>query len=61
MKRDHNIDVPVGRCWRAKKVALKAIYGSHSEQYRHAKKYCEAILRSNPNSSAYMKIEGSCF
>jgi hypothetical protein len=61
VKRDHNIDVPVGRCWREKKVALKAIYGSHSEQYRHATKYCEAILRSNPNSSAYVKIEGSCF
>jgi hypothetical protein len=58
---DHNIDVPVGRCWRATKVALKAIYGSRSEQYRHAMKYCEAILRSNPNSSAYVKIEGSCF
>ncbi|XP_062170398.1 uncharacterized protein LOC133876128 [Alnus glutinosa] len=61
VKRDHNIDVPVGRCWREKKVALKAIYGSHSEQYRHARKYCEAILRSNPNSSAYVKIERSCF
>jgi len=36
---DHNIDVPVGRCWRATKVALKAIYGSRSEQYRHAMKF----------------------
>jgi len=50
VKMDHNIDVPVGRCWRAKKVALKAIYGSHSEQYRHARKYC-----------AYVKIRESCF
>jgi hypothetical protein len=61
VKMDHNIDVPVGKCWRAKNVALKAIYGSHSEQYRYARKYCEAILRSNLNSSAYVKIEGSCY
>jgi hypothetical protein len=54
VKRDHNIDVPLGRCWRAKKMALKTIFGAHSEQYQHSRKYCEAILRSNPNGIAYL-------
>jgi hypothetical protein len=42
-------------------MALKAIFGSHSKQYCHARKYCEAIVRSNLNSSAYVQIEGPCF
>jgi hypothetical protein len=33
VKRDHNVDVPLGRCWPAKKMALKAVFGAHSEQY----------------------------
>jgi hypothetical protein len=61
VKSDHNIDVPLGRCWRAKKIALKKIFGSYTEQYRRARDYCEAILRSNPHSSAYVKMDGPCF
>lgn len=61
VKRDHNIDIPLGRCWRAKKAALKAIFGGHSEQYRHARSYCEAIMKWNPRSSAFVQQEGPCF
>lgn len=42
-------------------MALKAIFGSHLGQYRHVRKYCEAILRSSPNSCAYVQMERSCF
>jgi len=42
-------------------MALKAIFGSHTEQYHCARDYCEAILMSNPRSSAYMQMEGPCF
>jgi hypothetical protein len=42
-------------------MALKVIFGSHTEQYHRARDYCEAILRSNPRSSAYVQMEGPCF
>jgi hypothetical protein len=61
VKIDHNIDFSLGQCWRVKKMALKAIFDSHSEQYLHAMKYCEAILRSNSNSSTYVQMERHCF
>jgi len=61
VNKDHNVDVPIGRCWKAKKMALKAVFGAHSEQYQHSRKYCEVILRSNLNSSAYVKVDASCF
>jgi hypothetical protein len=32
-------------------MALKAIFGSHTKQYRHARDYCEDILSSNPCSN----------
>jgi hypothetical protein len=30
VKRDHNIDVPLGQCWKAKKMTSKAIFSSYS-------------------------------
>jgi hypothetical protein len=61
VKRDLNIDVPVDRCYRAKKEALRLIFGSHSSQYRLTRRYALAILSTNPGSSAYVCRDGAFF
>jgi hypothetical protein len=61
VKRDLNIDVPVDRCYRAKKEALRLIFGSHSSQYRLTRQYALAILSTNPGSSAYVCRDGAFF
>jgi hypothetical protein len=45
----------------SKKLALKAIFGSYTEQYCRARDYCETILKLNHRSSTYAQIDGPCF
>jgi hypothetical protein len=54
VKRDHNKVFPLGQCRGAKKMALRAIFGSHSYQYRHARRYGEALMKWNPRSNAFV-------
>jgi hypothetical protein len=61
VKRDHNIYVPLGQCWRATMLALRAIFGSHLDQYRHARRNGGALMKWNPRSSAFVQREGTCF
>jgi hypothetical protein len=61
VKRDLNIDVPVDRCYRAKKEALRQIFGSDSSQYRLTRRYALTILSTNPGSSAYVCRDGAFF
>ena len=60
-KRDLNIDVPIARCYRAKKETLHQIFGSHSNQYQLTRQYALAILSTNPGSSAYVSRDRAFF
>ncbi|XP_059461803.1 uncharacterized protein LOC132190770 [Corylus avellana] len=61
VKRDLNIDVPIDRCYRAKREALNQLFGSHSKQYRLTQRYTLAILSTKPGSSAYVHRDGALF
>ena len=55
VKRDLNINVPIARCYRAKREALLQIFGSHSNQYRLTRRYTMAIHSTNPGSNTYIQ------
>jgi len=42
-------------------LVLKAIFGSHSDQYRHARRNGEALMEWNARCSAFVQREGTCF
>jgi hypothetical protein len=52
VKRDLNINVPIQRCYKAKREVLHQVFGSHSSQYCLTRRYANAILLTNPGSSA---------
>ena len=61
MKRDLNIDVPIARCYKAKKEALHQLFGSHSKQYHLIRRYTSAVLNANPGSSVNIQRDGAFF
>ncbi|XP_016555421.2 uncharacterized protein LOC107854938 isoform X2 [Capsicum annuum] len=59
--RDHvNIQlrahVTLSKCRRAKKKAIAMIDGDISDQFKLLWNYCNEIVRTNPNTSIYMKM-----
>ena len=56
MKEDFGVQITYQKAYRAKERALEHINGSHEEAYRYLPKYCEEIERSNPGSTATLKI-----
>jgi hypothetical protein len=61
VKRDLNINVPIQRYYKAKREALRQVFGSHSGQYRLTRRYANAILLTNPGSSAFIQRDGPFF
>ncbi|KAG5533219.1 hypothetical protein RHGRI_027431 [Rhododendron griersonianum] len=56
-KRDHMVDMSDSQVYRAKRKALQEIEGNHRQQYWKLWDYCEMIRRTNPGSTALLKVE----
>jgi hypothetical protein len=61
VKRDLNINVAIQRCYRAKREALRQVFGSHSGQYRLTRRYANAIRLTNPGSGTFIQRDGPFF
>jgi hypothetical protein len=51
------VNISRSKAYRAKKVALEKIEGSHKEQYRRIRDYCTEVLRTNRGSSVLLKTD----
>jgi hypothetical protein len=61
VKKDLNINVLIQRCYRAKREALRQVFGSHSGQYHLTRRYANAIRLTNPGSSAFIQRDRPFF
>lgn len=57
VKRDWMLDVSRKKVYRARRVALETIQGSHEEQYLRLRDYCQVLINKNPGSTALLKVE----
>jgi hypothetical protein len=61
IRRDYNVDFTLLSCHRAKRMAMAILAGNDTEQYQHMREYCNAIMKWNPGSSAFIWRDGSFF
>jgi hypothetical protein len=59
IKRDYNITIP--RWYRAKKMAMKKVYGNEAEHYKNSRDYAAAVQRWNPGSMCGLLKNGPKF
>jgi hypothetical protein len=59
IKRDYNITIP--RWYRAKKMAMKKVYGNEAEHYKNSRDYAAAVQRWNPGSMCGLLKNGPNF
>ncbi|XP_057429827.1 uncharacterized protein LOC130722946 [Lotus japonicus] len=59
--RDHKIFVSRFQVYRANKIAMEKLQGSHAAQYGLLWNYCEAVRLYNPGSTMKMKVEDNRF
>uniref|UniRef100_A0A2N9EMB4 SWIM-type domain-containing protein n=1 Tax=Fagus sylvatica TaxID=28930 RepID=A0A2N9EMB4_FAGSY len=51
------VNISRSKAYRAKKIALEKIEGSHKEQYSRIRDYCTELLRTNGGSSVLLKTD----
>ena len=51
------VNISRSKAYRAKKIALEKIEGSHKEQYSNIQNYCIELLRTNGGSSVLLKTD----
>ena len=58
VNRELGCEVKYSKCYMAKRIAMKMIFGDASEEYSRVWDYAEAIRRFNPGSTAIVKCIG---
>ncbi|KAJ4822644.1 hypothetical protein Tsubulata_016404 [Turnera subulata] len=61
LRRERQLIVKLGKCYRAKVLSLKQIEGNKLEQYANLRNYCATLLKYNPGSSVTMDTENGVF
>ncbi|KAL0448101.1 UNVERIFIED_CONTAM: hypothetical protein Slati_1938000 [Sesamum latifolium] len=56
IRRELQIEVSTDKVYRAKKYALELIKGDVKEQYNRLYDYCHTVVKHNPGSSLFMKL-----
>lgn len=56
-KTEFRIEISYDKAYRTKQHALEHINDSHEDAYKYLPKYCEEIQRSNPGSTAVLKMD----
>ena len=57
VRKDFNVKVSLSQCYRARRKAWKKIRGTYADQYGKLWDYCGEIVRSNPDTSAYIHFK----
>ncbi|RYR58385.1 hypothetical protein Ahy_A05g024129 [Arachis hypogaea] len=51
-----NVELTKSKASRVKQFALDELQGTYVEQYRRLYDYCHELLKTNPGSSAHLKV-----